>query len=63
VAAGPEQALVVVTAEAEEEALPQSEQGAFPEMCGLPETPRPGGAWHPRAPSLSVGRRLSLRSG
>jgi hypothetical protein len=44
VAAGPEQAPVVVTAEVEEEALPQSEQGASPEMRGLPETPRPGGA-------------------
>jgi hypothetical protein len=59
----PEQAQVVVTAEVEEEALPRPEQGPFPEMCGLPETPRPAGAWHPREHSPSASRPLYLLSG
>src|SRR5882672_8447857 len=58
-----EQAPVAVTAEVEEEVLRQSGPGASPETRGLPETPRPGSAWHRREHSPSAGCHPCLSSG
>jgi hypothetical protein len=57
------QAPAVVTAEVEEEALPQSGPGASPETRGLPETPRPASVWHRRGHSPSAGCHPCLSSG
>jgi len=56
------QAPAVVMAEVEEEAPSPPEPGAFPEMRGLPRTPRLASDWHPLEHSPSAGRHLCRSS-